>query len=726
LIRAAALLVALFGTAAATPQYAGSPACMGCHAREHAAWSGSRHQLAMRSASVEPGRFDGPSQTFASLTFRPHGTGTRALFSVGSTPPTQSVPLAFILGVSEVEQYLTPVGRGRLQVLPAGWDPERAEWFDVFPEAPARDDWAHWTNPGATANSQCLECHTTRYEKGYDAVRDCYDSTWVERGVGCEACHGPGAAHVEHRRQGRASDSYGHVAGTTPLPGCVFCHSRRAMLADPYDPGLPADEQMDLELLDSGLYHPDGQLRGEAYEWVSFQMSRMAAEGVGCHDCHEPHAGTLRTSGNALCMRCHEPQLDTPQHTHHAAGSTGGVCVECHMPEVTFMERDPRRDHLLGRPDPELAAAIGAPDACTTCHTDRSQQWAAEVVGRWYPSSPQRDTLRQVAATFAAARDGHPEAAPFLASILADPAIDPVRRASAARLLARFPDAPGVREALRRALGDALTLVRAASVRGLAAADVPSDEVRADLVRLADDPARAVRLEAAFALRSIDVGSLPAARRSAVERAFVEWLAAQEVLAELPETNYNRGLFLAARGDAAGAEAAYRAAIARWPHDLPPRHNLALLLAEAGRRDEAVRELDAILARSPGWPPTAFARALLHADGEEWSEAATLLEACLAGDPNHPRAAYNLGLARAKLGDAARAEEALERATRDPASRRDALRELVRLAHLRGDEAAQARWLPEALLADPGVRDDPRVRAALGVADGGEPGAETE
>jgi tetratricopeptide (TPR) repeat protein len=223
-----------------------------------------------------------------------------------------------------------------------------------------------------------------------------------------------------------------------------------------------------------------------------------------------------------------------------------------------------------------------------------------------------------------------------------------------------------------------------------------------------------VRQEAAFALRDTDVAALPAAERAGVERAFAELLASHAVLAELPEANFNRGVFLAARGDAAGAEAAYRAAIARWPADLPPRQNLAQMLVAAGRSAEAAREFEAVLARDPGWPPAAFARALLHAEAQEWAAAAALLEACLARDPQYPRAAYNLGLAYAQMGDPTRAAAALERATSDPAARRDALRERVRLAHVQGDEAAQQRWLPEALLADPNVRDDPRVREALG------------
>jgi hypothetical protein len=81
--------------------------------------------------------------------------------------------------------------------------------------------------------------------------------------------------------------------------------------------------------------------------------------------------------------------------------------------------------------------------------------------------------------------------------------------------------------------------------------------------------------------------------------------------------------------------------------------------------------------------------------------------------PGYPRAA-GLGLAT-RTWEEERALALLERATAD-ASRRDALRELVRLAHHRGDLATRDRWLGAALLADPGVANDPGVRAALGLA----------
>ena len=40
------------------------------------------------------------------------------------------------------------------------------------------------------------ECHVTGYAKNYDARSRTYSSVQSEIGVGCEACHGPGEAHV--------------------------------------------------------------------------------------------------------------------------------------------------------------------------------------------------------------------------------------------------------------------------------------------------------------------------------------------------------------------------------------------------------------------------------------------------------------------------------------------------------------------------------------------------
>ena len=72
------------------------------------------------------------------------------------------------------------------------------------------------------------------------------------------------------------------------------------------------------ELLQDGLYFVDGQIRDEVFEIGSFLQSKMAAHGVPCTNCHEPHTAKLKAEGNALCTQCHERRYDSGQHHFHA------------------------------------------------------------------------------------------------------------------------------------------------------------------------------------------------------------------------------------------------------------------------------------------------------------------------------------------------------------------------------------------------------------------------
>src|SRR5581483_4485937 len=109
-------------------------------------------------------------------------------------------PIAYTFGVAPLQQYLIPWAGGRLQALGIAWDsrPRAAggqRWFALYPRARpgAR---LYWTGRAQTWNHQCAECHSTDLRKRYDPVRDAYATTWAEVSIGCEACHGPGSAHV--------------------------------------------------------------------------------------------------------------------------------------------------------------------------------------------------------------------------------------------------------------------------------------------------------------------------------------------------------------------------------------------------------------------------------------------------------------------------------------------------------------------------------------------------
>jgi hypothetical protein len=137
-----------------------------------------------------------------------------------------------------------------------------------------------------------------------------------------------------------------------------------------------------------GLYHADGQIDGEVFEYGSFVQSRMYHAGVTCSDCHEPHGLALREHGNGLCAQCHLPaKFDVAEHHHHQQGSAGAQCVNCHMASKTYMVVDERRDHSIRVPRPDLSASMGTPNACTKCHADKTANWAKPGISSLAPNA---------------------------------------------------------------------------------------------------------------------------------------------------------------------------------------------------------------------------------------------------------------------------------------------------------------------------------------------------
>jgi hypothetical protein len=79
---------------------------------------------------------------------------------------------------------------------------------------------------------------------------------------------------------------------------------------------------------------------------------------------------------------------------------------------------DPRHDHSLRVPRPDLSVQLGAPNACNGCHKDRDPSWAAAQVKQWYGREPQG--YQRFAGAFAAANASTPDAPAQLRAIAAD------------------------------------------------------------------------------------------------------------------------------------------------------------------------------------------------------------------------------------------------------------------------------------------------------------------
>jgi tetratricopeptide (TPR) repeat protein len=463
---------------------------------------------------------------------------------------------------------------------------------------------------------------------------------------------------------------------------CARCHARRSLIDDRYVHGRPLLDTHRPALLEPELYHPDGQILGEVFEYGSFVQSRMYRAGVTCSDCHEPHGLKTAEPASAVCARCHLPaKFDTPAHHHHRAGSPGAACVACHMPARTYMLVDPRRDHSLRVPRPDLTVAIGTPNACTGCHRDRPATWAAAAVARWTGNRPRPTHYGQV---LDAGRRDLPGAEAQLVGLAGDAGTAAIARATAVSLL-RHRTAASIR-ALERALTDPEPLVRLAAV---GAADPLSLDTRLALLgpRLAD-PRRAIRIEAARALADAPAERLGSDQRAALEHALAEYRRAQEINADRAEAHLNLGILAGRRREPDAAQRAYERAIALDPTFVPAYVNLADHYRALGRDDRGEPLLRRGIARVPGAAALHHALGLLLARRGRTAEAVVELGRASELAPDSARYAYIHGVALNSTGAGERALAVLRRAHERHPGDPDILVALATISRDRGDRAA--------------------------------------
>ena len=728
--------------AAPGPAHVGSRACAECHAQQHADWSGSHHALAMQPATAATvlGDFSGVESRHAGTVAKFFRRGEAFFVQVeGADGAMADHEVRWTFGVAPLQQYLVALDRGRLQALDVAWDARDAalggqRWIWLHPDERIRPgDPLHWTGPAFEWNHMCAECHSTNVQKGFDAATRNYVTTASEHGVGCEGCHGPGEAHVAWAKRGdaaRANDANKGLAHLLHKPGvfafsdgavtasrvdakdrseqesCARCHSRRTTTREDYEFGRPLLDTHLPALLDDPLYFADGQIRDEVFEHGSFLQSRMHAAGVTCGDCHEAHSGKLLAEGNALCARCHMPShYDQPSHHHHAAGTKGASCVECHMPERVYMVVDPRRDHSIRVPRPDLALRHGGPDACTQCHQGKSAKWAADEIAGWRgkDAPPLRDHW---AAAIAAGHSGAPQSERLLVEAMRRSEWPSIVRATAARLSASSRGDAADRE-LRTLLRDPDPLVRYGAVLGMEGRE-PMARVAA-LSPMLTDPIANVRTQAAFALADCE-SLLGAADQRAFLSAAADYESAQRSNAERDFAWVNLGLFAARRGRIEEAQSHCRRALLADPGSVRAAVNLADLLRESGR--DADGEVILRTALSHAWEkaPLQHALGLLLVRAGRREEAMAMLAEAARASTASARHLYVFAVALAGEGRTEDAVLQLEAAQRRDPWNRDVLEALATFTATARGAVHAIPWAQKLVELDP---QDEALRAQL-------------
>ena len=668
-----------------TSDYIGSSECRQCHESEFSEWQGSHHQLAMASANADTVLGD-----FSDIRFTYNGVTSRFFKDDGKYKVTtdndkgelETFEIRYTFGWEPLQQYLIEFDDGRYQALSIAWDSRSKKdggqrWFHLYPDQQvSAGDPLHWTRFGHNWNTNCAECHSTKLEKNYEPETNTFNTTWEEISVGCEACHGPGATHIDWASQDietrQKSDSKGLVvdvvdtlhwqrqpdqkhasiavdsdsASASSAPRqqevCASCHARRFKWDDDLDTSFANNHH--LQVVSPGVYHEDGQIQDEVYVYGSFLQSKMHDEGVTCSNCHNPHSNKLKAEDNGLCLQCHSAEaFNTTKHHLHPPQSEGAACINCHMPQTTYMVIDPRADHSIRVPRPDLSIDSDIPNACNQCHDDQTPAWAAEAL-----VAAHGQPKRHYGAALAGIWEGNSRSLNRLLRLLGNNAIPDTLKAAALQHSAHFSD-PRLLSTATRALRDANPQIRLAAIDALG--NLPINDRYQLLFPLLSDNSPIVKREAAANLVDIPLDQLPASARKTLEPALHNYEAALKKQLDSPAMATRLGGYYAAKGEYQKAINAYQLASQVEPDFIPALLNLADVYRLQQDEDKVLSTLKRAESTNSGVPDVSYVLGLAYVRQGDRIKATNYFAEAVTLAPERSDLRYAWVLSQFELGE---------------------------------------------------------------------------
>ena len=174
LLLLAVLVFAFSVVIGAAQYYDGSEACGVCHEDNYDIWLESAHHHSMKPV-------DGIAPEFP-FNYRPDQLNIPEPPTIGGNQLTWD-DISYVIGgwywsanFCDTDGYLL-----------TGAAADQTQW-NIWTE-----EWASF-HPGLQVETDCAECHATGYDpEGHQGGLAGITGTWVEDGIGCEACHGPGS-----------------------------------------------------------------------------------------------------------------------------------------------------------------------------------------------------------------------------------------------------------------------------------------------------------------------------------------------------------------------------------------------------------------------------------------------------------------------------------------------------------------------------------------------------
>ena len=367
-------------------QYVGSDTCKMCHLEHYDSWKMTLHSRMLQDAEKNQ---DVIIVTIDEKQIR------EDLASLGDelkVPPDQIyIPkideIKYTIGSQWTQRFLVEKN-GEFYIAPLQYNAENHRWVTYHEEDWDQRSWL----------LKCGGCHAT----GVDLEK----KTFIEPGVGCEACHGQGSWHaalpktaVFEKRQTIINPAKLTMGVAVQI--CASCHSKgqpqnekEASWPVGYQPGRSLETYYRTPYFGDGnikQVYADHFAKGHHQQYNDWQVSQHFDEGVTCTSCHYVHQLGLPATGSQTvgagsqqCFECHQILNKTTGHAIHSFAN----CIGCHMPRIVkSTESGKNHSHTMvvlvpkdTIDNPEL------PNSCMSCHKHKDTD-LKELQEKAFPGS---------------------------------------------------------------------------------------------------------------------------------------------------------------------------------------------------------------------------------------------------------------------------------------------------------------------------------------------------
>jgi hypothetical protein len=389
--------------ASATPAdkdgYVGAAACARCHAGISASFARSRMGRSLRRVSpANVGQLPLPGAFYNSTLDRHFEVFSREGKLFQSEYQT-AADGGDIFRQTEETQWIVGAGANGYSALveqgdflfeaPLSFYPLTGKW-EPSPGYERRDNGFH-----RLVLAGCISCHSGRAAPLTQDTGKFASNPFPQIAIGCENCHGPGAAHVRAMSAGGDKTHGTLIVNPDRLSAdlendiCMSCHEagsarvpRPGKTYQDFRPGAPLDDAVSVFMVPLKPTDPDDHDHVQHYFEMSMSKCfRASSRQLRCATCHDPHVEPTHDEApayfNPRCMNCHASSACTLPIDKRQKTSPADNCIGCHMPsrEAPDAAHTSLTNHRIlarpGEPWPEEAFQQTSPALPDLVHLNR-------------------------------------------------------------------------------------------------------------------------------------------------------------------------------------------------------------------------------------------------------------------------------------------------------------------------------------------------------------------